>query len=101
MANDRPTIAPEKLAAFCRRWEVTELALFGSALRADFRGDSDVDVLVSFAPDAKWSLFDLTAIQQELADMFGRKVDLVEEAALRNPYRRKAILDAKQTLYAA
>ncbi len=73
----------------------------GSVLRADFREDSDVDVLVTFEPDAQWSLFDLTTMQQELAEAFGRPVDLVEEAALRNPYRREAILRAKQTLYAA
>ena len=63
--------------------------------------DNDVDVLVTFEPDARCSLFDLTTMQQELADAFGRPVDLVEEAALRNPFRRLAILRAKQTLYAA
>ena len=101
MVNPRLNVAPEKLAEFSRRWKVTELALFGSVLRADFRAESDVDVLVTFEPDAQWSLFDLTTMQQELADTFGRSVDLVEEAALRNPYRRQAILRAKQTLYAA
>ncbi|MEO7132778.1 MAG: nucleotidyltransferase domain-containing protein [Vicinamibacterales bacterium] len=74
---------------------------FGSVLRADFRADSDVDVLVTFEPNAQWSLFALTTMQQELADTFGRPVDLVEEAALRNPFRRQAILRAKRTLYAA
>lgn len=94
-------VAPEKLAEFSRRWKVTELALFGSVLRADFGADSDVDILVTFEPDAQWSLFDLATMQQELADMFGRPVDLVEEAALRNPFRRQAILRGKRTLYAA
>ena len=101
MLNPSLKVAPENLADFSRRWKVTELALFGSVLRADFRADSDVDVLVTFAPDARWSLFDLATMQQELADTFGRSVDLVEEAALRNPFRRQAILRSKQTLYAA
>jgi len=101
MLHPRLNVAPEQLAEFSRRWKVTELALFGSVLRADFRADSDVDVLVTFEPNAQWSLFDLTTMQQELADAFGRPVDLVEEAALRNPFRRQAILRAKQTLYAA
>ena len=94
-------VAPETLADFSHRWRVTELALFGSVLRADFREDSNVDVLVTFEPDAQWNLFDLTTMQQKLAEVFGRPVDLVEEAALRNPYRREAILRAKHTLYAA
>lgn len=94
-------VAPEKVAEFSRRWKVTELALFGSVLRADFRADSDVDILVTFEPDARWNLFDLATMQQELADAFGRPVDLVEEAALRNPFRRQAILRGKRTLYAA
>jgi len=46
----------DRIAEFCRRWKITELALFGSVLRDDFRPDSDVDVLVTFAPDAPWSL---------------------------------------------
>ncbi len=101
MASPQLNVAPGTLADFSHCWRVTELALFGSVLRADFREDSDVDVLVTFEPDAQWSLFDLTTMQQELAEAFGRPVDLVEEAALRNPYRREAILRAKQTLYAA
>ncbi len=72
MLNPRLSVTPEELADFSRRWKVTELALFGSVLRADFRADSDVDVLVTFEPDAQWSLFDLTTMQQELADTFGR-----------------------------
>ncbi len=95
------TVAPEALADFSERWKVRELALFGSAVRDDFRPDSDVDVLVSFTADAQWSLFDLTTMQQELVELFGRPVDLVEEGALRNPYRRRSILNGKRVLYAA
>lgn len=101
MATPLETVAPEHITGFCRRWKVTELAVFGSVLRADFRNESDVDVLVSFNEEADWSLFDLATMQQELAEMFGRSVDLVEETALRNPYRRHAIRKTKHVLYAA
>lgn len=94
-------IPREKIAEFCDRWKITELALFGSVLRDDFRPDSDVDVLVTFAPEAEWSLFDLVGMQEELKAMFGREVDLVERKGLRNPFRRHEILSTKQVVYAS
>ncbi len=90
-----------KIAAFCQRWKVVELALFGSVLRDDFRPDSDIDVLVSFQPDAPWSLWDLFDMRQELQEMFGREVDLVEKEALRNPFRKHEILQNHEVVYAA
>lgn len=90
----------DKIAEFCRRWKITEFALFGSVLRDDFRPDSDIDVLVSFAPDAEWSLFDLVKMQEELETLFQREVDLVEKAGLRNPFRRSEILRTCQVIYA-
>ena len=77
------------------------MSLFGSIVRTDFRADSDVDVLVSFEPDAGWALLDLVTIQDDLTALFGRPVDLIEEAALRNPYRRAAILGSRHLVYAA
>ena len=77
------------------------MSVFGSIVREDFRPDSDIDVLVSFEASAGWSLLDVVTIQQEFAALLGRPVDLVEEAALRNPYRRAAILESKQIVYAA
>jgi len=91
----------EQIAEFCRRWKVKELAFFGSVLREDFRADSDVDVLVTFAPDAPWTLWDLSRMREELAAIFGREVDLVEKKGLRNPFRRQAILAGKSVIYAA
>jgi len=81
-----------QIADFCRRWNVAEFALFGSVLRDDFRPDSDVDVLVSFAPDAHWSLFDFVDMQLELTEIFGRTVDLIERSGLHNPFMRREIL---------
>ncbi len=101
MVSPKLSIPEKKIRAFCRRWKVTEFALFGSILRDDFRPESDVDVLVSFAADVRWSLWDLAEMQQELEGIFGRSVDLVENGALRNPFRRQSILGTKEVVYAA
>ena len=95
------SIFPHKeIVAFCQRWQVTELAIFGSALRDDFNAFSDIDVLVSFADTAEITLLDLAQMQIELERLFERPVDLVEKAALRNPYRRREILATAQVMYA-
>jgi predicted nucleotidyltransferase len=94
-------IPRKKIAEFCKRWNINEFALFGSVLRADFRPDSDVDVLVSIDPKAHVSLFEIIDMKLELQDMFKRPVDLVEKEGLRNPYRRKEILNTAQVVYAA
>jgi predicted nucleotidyltransferase len=95
------TIDRNRIGDFCQRWRVTEFALFGSALRADFGPDSDVDVLVTFAPGAPWTLWDLSRMRTELESIFGREVDLVEKKALRNPYRRRGILATQHVIYAS
>jgi predicted nucleotidyltransferase len=89
----------EKIAEFCQRWQIAELSIFGSALRDDFRPDSDVDMLVTFSPDARWSLFDHVTMEEELAIIVGRKVDLVNRRAIErsaNWIRRKAILETAE-----
>lgn len=97
-----PSAIPHKaITSFCKRWKVAEFSVFGSILRADFRTDSDVDVLVSFEEDARISLFDLAQMQVELEKIFKRPVDLVEKEGLRNPYRRREILKTAQVVYAA
>ena len=101
MAIPHLVLSDDRIADFCRRWKITEMSVFGSVVREDFRPDSDIDVLVSFEAGAGWSLFDVVTIQEELAILLGRPVDLIEEAALRNPYRRAAILESKQIVYAA
>ena len=94
-------IPETKIVEFCQRWRVNELAVFGSVLGDDFRPDSDVDVLVVFQDDAHWSLFDHFRAQEELEQIFGREVDLVEKAAVRNPFRRHHILNHHEVIYAA
>ena len=92
------------VAAFCRRWKVRELAVFGSALREDFRPDSDVDFLVSFEPDANWGLLEQATMYNELAVLLGRRVDLVSRRAIErstNWIRRQAILDSAEVVHVA
>jgi len=93
-----------KIAEFCKRWNISELAIFGSALRADFHPESDIDVLVSFAPQAHVTLFDMVHMQDELKSIFGREVDLISKRGLetsRNYLRRKNILDSAQVIHVA
>ena len=92
-------IPQEKLTSFCRKWRIAELALFGSVLRRDFRWDSDVDVLVTFEEGAPHSLFDFIDMQQELENLLGRKVDVVEKKGLRNPFRRSEILRTRRVIF--
>ena len=94
-------MSDQAIAEFCHRWKIGELALFGFAARGELRPDSDIDVMVAFAPDARWSLFDLGGMQQELRDLFGRDVDLVEKGTIRNPFRRRSILRDLTVIYAA
>lgn len=90
----------DALAVFCQKWRVRELSLFGSALRDDFRPDSDLDFLVSFEPDTKLDIDSLLDMKDELEALFGRSVDLVEKEALRNPWRKHEILTTRRVLYA-
>ena len=97
-------IPREALQAFCLQRQLTEVAMFGSALRDDFGPDSDIDLLVRFAPDARHTLFDMVRMQDELSAMFGRGVDLVSRRGIessRNPIRRRTILESAEVIYAA
>lgn len=91
----------EELAAFCRKWRIRELSLFGSALRDDFGPESDLDFLVSFEPEAGWDLWDLVAMREDLIALAGRDVDMAVKEALRNPYRRKEILSNRKVIHVA
>jgi len=92
---------PEQLKALCRRWKIRELGLFGSQSRDDARPDSDVDLLVEYEPAADWSLLDTARLRAELAELFGRPVDLVRERNVTNPYRLASIRRDLRPLYAA
>ncbi len=97
-------IPREAIVAFCNRWQIREMALFGSVLRPDFGPESDVDVLVRFDPDAQHTLFSMVHMQEELKKILGREVDLVSRRGIeksRNYLRRKAILETARIVYAA
>ena len=101
--SPRITLDKDRIAEFCRKWNVVEFALFGSVLRDDFRPDSDVDVLVSFSSDSHTTLFDLVHMQDELEGIIGRGVDLVSKRAIeqsRNPIRRGDVLGSAEVVYA-
>lgn len=100
----RPEIVvpAERLDQFCRRWKIAELRMFGSALRDDFRPESDLDLLVRFTSDADWSLMDHVAMEEELSRIVRRRVDLVSERAIErssNWIRRKAILESAKPYF--
>jgi predicted nucleotidyltransferase len=97
----RVNIDQQRIAGFARKWGLTELAVFGSVLRDDFRPDSDIDVLIELPNDHPYSAFDLVPMRDELEKIFGRPVDLVLKGGLRNPIRRRVILDSRRVLYAA
>jgi len=91
----------DALASFCRKWKMRELSVFGSALRDDFGPNSDLDLLVSFDPEATWDLFDIVDMKEELEARLGRPVDIVQKEALRNPWRKYEILRTREVIYAA
>ncbi|HEY3414016.1 MAG TPA: nucleotidyltransferase family protein [Armatimonadota bacterium] len=90
----------KKIEDLCRRYKVAELAVFGSAVREDFRADSDIDLLVSFQPDAKIGLIAFIGLQQQLEELLGRRVDLVSKRGLK-PLIRDEVLTSAKVLYAA
>ncbi len=94
-------IPMERIRAFCVKWKIAELSLFGSVLRDDFGLNSDVDVLVSFEANAGWDLYDWVDMIEELKGLFGREVDLISKDGLRNPFRKERILANHEVLYAA
>ena len=104
MPSPKIEIPMDEIARFCRKWKITDFSLFGSVLTDDFGPDSDVDVLVSFADDAHWTLFDWVDMQEELKEVLGRGVDVLSRRGVessRNPVRGKAILSSAEVIYAA
>ena len=97
----KPTVSQDRIDAFCRRWNVRELALFGSVVGDDFRRDSDVDVMVSFDPASSHTLFDIVDMKDELKEIFGRELDLLQKEAVRNPFVNNHIRRNRRIVYRA
>jgi predicted nucleotidyltransferase len=104
MIKQNINLPRSQISDFCQRWRIRELALFGSVLRNDFRPDSDLDILVTFAPEANWSLLDHLRMEQELATLLNRKIDLFSRRAVdqsHNWIRRREILNTAEVVYGA
>jgi uncharacterized protein len=98
---DLSKLPVERIREFCRKWKISEFALFGSILRDDFTPESDVDVLVTFSKGDAPSLYGLVDMEEELSEILGRDVDIVSKDALRNPFRKYEILRTHKVIYAA
>jgi len=90
----------DKIREVCRRYGVHELAIFGSAVSNAFGPESDIDLLVEFESDVEVGFLTLAAMQRELSEALGRKVDLVPKGGLK-PRIREAVLSSAEVLYAA
>ena len=102
--NTEVEIPTDRIREFCEKWQIAEFSLFGSVLRNDFTPESDVDVLVQFAAETHYGMFDLVQIEQELQELLGRKVDLIEREAIEqtpNYIRRREILSSAEVVYAS
>jgi len=89
------SVSKDEIADFCRRHHIRSLRLFGSVLRADFGPDSDVDVLVEFEAGHVPGFFGLARIEAELAQLFGRKVDLNTPMSLSDQFRERVLRGAE------
>lgn len=95
------TVQKKELENICTKYSIKKLSLFGSAARSDFCADSDIDILVEFSPGMTPSLGKFVDLQDELTDLFGRKVDVATMAILKNPYRKQRVERDLRELYAA
>lgn len=100
MKNPKDNLPAKTLAAICQRYQVRELALFGSALRDDFGPESDLDFLVEFEPEARIGFLALARMQRELSLLLSRRVELVPKGGLK-PSIRAEILGQAEVLFAA
>ena len=94
----------KKIEEFCKAWNVKELQVFGSVLTKDFRPDSDIDIIVDFSPGSSHTLIHLAKMEEELEQIFNRRIDLISRQAIeqsRNHIRKKTILSTMERVYGA
>ncbi len=84
-----------------KKYSIKEISIFGSSIRDDFKQNSDIDLLIEFMNSESISLFDIIDIQEYFEKLTKRKIDIVEPAGLKNPYRKSSILKNKVPLYVA
>lgn len=97
-------LSSKQVAEFCQRWQIDEFALFESVLRSDFRSNSDIDILISYCPEASHGLLARVRMKYKLEALCGREVDLVTKKSVeqsQNVWRRQSILESAQVIYVA
>ena len=99
LSNNGIDLTHKDLEYIISKYNIKEISVFGSSIRNDFTSESDVDFLIDFRNSEEISLFDILDIQDYLQNITKRNVDIVEPAALVNPYRRKAIMNSRELLY--
>ena len=100
--EDRLKISSDEIAEFCQKWNIEELALFGSVLSDRFHAGSDIDILLSFQPYSRQGLLTLAKIKHELEVLLSRDVDIALKTAILksdNWIRRQEILQTAQVIY--
>ncbi len=98
----RLNMSNETISAFCQKWGIVSMALFGSVLRSDFRQDSDIDFLIAFSSEARQGLLTLSQVKHELESVLDRPVDIAVKASIEgseNWIRRHEILTTARTIY--
>ncbi len=89
---------------FCRKWKIKELCIFGSILRDDYRPDSDIDLLADYEQDAEWDLFDHMEMEEDLGQIVGRSVDVLDRIGVetcRNRFLKSEILSSIEPIHAS
>lgn len=97
-------IPPDRLRSFCKKWKIQELLVFGSTARGEDGPESDLDLLVTFSPEARWSLLDHIRMEEELSALAGRKVEMITKRSVeasRNDVRKRMILSHTEPFYSA
>ena len=100
LKNNGLHLEPSEVESVCKRFNVIELSIFGSAIREDFNTKSDVDLLVTYMPKSKITLFDEADLENEFSQLFKREIDIVDIRGLRNPIRKEVILSTCEIMYA-
>ena len=100
--NYKIEIPLEKIVSFCKKWNISEFAFFGSVLRDDFDPkNSDIDIMITFTPNHHWG-WEIVTMKEELELIFKRPIDLITKKAIensKNPFRKKEILESYQVVY--
>ncbi len=106
MTKPKIRVPKAELAAFCKRWQITEFALFGPVVsdNGNFGPESAVDAIARFGPEARHTLLDLGRMERELTSLFNQQVNLISWRGLEqsgNRFHQERILGSAQVVYAA